>query len=197
MKMRACLVLIAALSPVSLFAGVTMVTQTTRPGCDFRVDKCNTWVSTDPSYFTFQDGIFIHTAPLQGGVGDPTLYNAAFGFKDYGPLHSETVADLLADIRSKLSNCPEVTLAFDEESGEITVHYLKTDCADCDCDFTINIRDVKATDFVWTRTSDNYSPRLGQMELRKFHAMNQKDAQDIQTDLSKIVTINNWSMTTR
>jgi hypothetical protein len=194
---KACLVLMVALSPASLFAGVTMVTQTTLPrvGCDFRVDKCNTWVTTDPSYFHFRDGISI-PGPTDVGPanGDPTLYRASFGFKDYAPLHSETVEDLLVLIRAKLSNCPQVEFSFDEDSGEITVHYLH---ADCDCDWSVNVRDVKASDFVWTRTTDNYSPRLGQMERRQFHAASEQDAQDIRAAFARICVINNWTISSR
>jgi hypothetical protein len=196
MRNRACLVLIAALSPVSLFAGVTMVTQTTLPrvGCDFRVDKCNTWVTEDPSYFHFRDGISIPGPANVGSAnGDPTLYRASFGFRDYAPLHLETVEDLLTLIRAKLSNCPQVELSFDEDTGDITVHYLRTNC-DCDCDWSVNVRDVKAGDFVWTRTTDNYSPRLGQMERRKFHTASQQDAQDIQSAFAQICAINNWTI---
>jgi len=196
MMNKACLVLIMAMSPVSLFAGVTMVTQTTLPPgkCDFRVDKCQTSVATDPSYVHFQDG-----APQSGSTdigsstADPTLCRSSYGFKDYPAIHSETVEELLAAIRAKLANCPEVEISFDEDTGDMTVHYLRTEC-DCDCDWTINIRNVKTSDFVWTRTTVNYSPRLGQMERRKFHAASERDAQDIQSDFARICAINNWTM---
>ena len=171
-----------------------MVTQTTSSkGCDFRVDKCQTEVATDPSYVHFHDGSVHLTQDVTPAIGDPTQCHG-YGFKDYGPTHVVTVDDLLADIRAKLNKCPDVTLTFDEDTGDITVHYLKATC-DCDCDWTINIRDVQATDFVWTRTSDNYNPRLGQMERRKFHTVNEQDAQDIQSDFSQIRSINNWSAT--
>ena len=199
MTMRACLVLMAVLSPASLFAGVTMVTRTTETrGCDFRVDKCNTWVTTDPSDFIFRDGAAIPGPnELGAATGDPTLCRGAYGFKDYPPLHAETVEDLLAQIRAKLSNCPEVSLSYDEDTGYITVHYLVTTCDDCDCDWTINVRNIKSSDFVWKRTKDNYSPRLGQMELRKFHAASEQDAHDIQSAFAGICVINNWTMSTQ
>ena len=195
---KACLVLIAsALSIAPAFAGVTMVTQTTTSSskCDFRVDKCQTEVATDPSYIHFHDGSS-HLGPNDVGAynGDPTRCGARYGFADYASNHVATIDELLADIRAKLNKCPDVTLAFDEDSGDLTLHYLKTDC-DCDCDFTINIRDIQATDFVWTRTHDNYSPRLGQMERRKFHTVSEQDAQDIQSDFGHIRAINNWSVT--
>jgi hypothetical protein len=195
---KACLILIAVMSPASLLAGVTMVTQTTvtTRKCDFRVDKCETAVAVDPSYARFQDGT-THGGPGDVGsaTGDPTLCRSSFAFKDCPPIHSETVEDLLALIRAKLNkvNCPQVELSFDEDTGDITVHYLRTEC-DCDCDWTLNVRDVKTGDFVWVRTTDNYSPRLGQMERRKFHAASEKDAQDIQSAFAGICVINNWRM---
>lgn len=195
---KACLVLIAVMSPAPLLAGVTMVTQTTLPPgkCDFRVDKCQTAVATDPSDFIFRDGPSRPgPADVGPGNGDPTLYRSKFGFKDFAPPRTETVESLLALIRSKLSNCPEVELSFDEDTGDITVHYLHSEC-DCDCDWTVNVRDVKTSDFVWVRTTDNYSPRLGQMELRKFHAASEKDAEDIQSAFAGICAINNWQITT-
>lgn len=198
MMNKVCWILIAsALSAAPLFAGVTMVTKTTMSskGCDFRVDKCQTEVATDPSYVHFHDGSVHLTGDISRFNGDPTQGSGRFGFKDYGPTHVETVEDLLADIRAKLNKCPDVTLAFDEDTGDITLHYLKATC-DCDCDWTINIRDVQAGDFVWTRTSDNYNPRLGQMERRKFHTVSEQDAQDIQSDFSRIRGINNWTVTT-
>jgi hypothetical protein len=196
MMNKACLVLIAVMSPASLFAGVTMVTRTTLPPnkCDFRVDKCQTEVATDPSDFTFRDGAS-RPGPAEVGAanGDPTLCRSSFGFKDFAPLRTETVEGLLALIRAKLSNCPDVELLYDDDTGDITVHYLKTDC-DCDCDWTINVRNVKTSDFVWMRTTDNYSPRLGQMERGKFHAASEKDAEDIQSAFAGICSIHNWTI---
>ena len=198
MMKKACLVLIAsALSVSPALAGVTMATKTTVPSgkCDFRVDHCQTEVATDPDYVHFHDGAS-HPGPSDTGFynGDPTVNRSRYGFKDYANTHIDTIAELLADIRAKLNKCPDVTLCFDEDTGDITLHYLKTNC-DCDCDFTINIRDVQASDFVWTRVSDNYNPRLGQMERRKFHTVNEQDAQDIQSDFAGIRHINNWSVT--
>ena len=188
----------SALSAAPVLAGVTMVTKTTAPSgkCDFRVDKCQTEVATDPDYAHFTDGS-AHLTPKGGDStgNDPSLYRSRYGFKDYPSTHIDTVADLLADIRAKLNKCPEVELFFDEDTGDITVHYLKATC-DCDCDWTVNIRDLQASDFVWTRSADNYSSRLGQMERRKFHAVSEKDAQDIQSDFAGIRSINNWTVST-
>jgi len=175
-----------------------MTTQTTLPPgkCDFRVDKCETSVATDPSYLHFHDGIS-HGASTEVGAatGDPALCRSSLGFRDYPGIHPQTVDDLLALIRAKLNkvNCPQVELSFDEDTGDITVHYVHTEC-DCDCDWTINIRNVKTSDFVWIRTTDNYSPRLGQMERRKFHAANERDAQDIQSAFAGICVINSWTI---
>ena len=103
---KVCLVLFAsALSAAPVFAGVTMVTQTTSSkGCDFRVDKCQTEVATDPSYVHFHDGSVHLTQDVTPANGDPTQSHG-YGFKDYGPTHVVTVEDLLADVRAKLNKC--------------------------------------------------------------------------------------------
>ena len=196
---KTCLVLtivIVAINPASLFAGETMITQTSRPttGCDFRVDKCETSVATDPSTIHFKDGISI-PGPTDVGsaTADPAFYrSSSVVFQDYAPLQQQTVEDLLALIRKKLSNCPEVEFAFDDTTGDITLHYLHSACG---CEWTVNIRDVKADDFVWKRTTDNYSEQLGQMERRKFHCVSERDAQDIESALTRICTINGWQVT--
>jgi hypothetical protein len=191
----ALVAVIVALSPASLFAGETMVTQTTRPpaGCDFRVDKCETSVATDPAYLHFKDGTPPGRADRGAFTGDPALYHSDT-FQDYPTSQQNlSVEDLLALIQKKLSNCPEVELTFDDSTGDITVHYLHSTC-DCDCDWTINIRDVKADDFVSRRTTDNYSERLGQMERRKFHCVSSKDAQDIEGAFHEICAINGWQI---
>jgi hypothetical protein len=195
---KTCFILtaiIVAMNPASLFAGETMVTQTTRPPtkCDFRVDKCETSVATDPSYLRFKDGTPIPgPADISPATGDPGFYCSSYAFQDYqSPTKSPTLEELLALIQKKLSNCPEVEFTFDEDTGDITIHYLHSDC-DCNCDWTINVRNVKADDFVWKRTTDNYSPRLGQMERRKFHTTSEKDAQDIESACAQICAIKNW-----
>jgi hypothetical protein len=199
---KSCFVLIAAIvaiNPAALFAGVTMTTQTTQTSrssanCDFRVDKCETSVAEDPSYIRFKDfPVNAGTLTVSPATGDPTRYHAcAVVFKDLPPPPT-TVEDLLALIEKKLNkvNCPEIQFSFDEDTGDITVRYVHSAC---DCDWTINIRDVKADDFVWKRTKDNYSEDLGQMERRKFHTANEHDAQDIQSALSQICTINAWTI---
>ena len=55
---KACFILIVSMIPASLFAGETMITHTSRTAakCDFRVDKCETSVATDPNYVRFNDG---------------------------------------------------------------------------------------------------------------------------------------------
>jgi len=196
---KSCLVLIAgiiAINPATLFAGETMITPTTRPtaGCDFRVDKCETSVSTDPSYMRFKDGVAINgSTDIGSGTADPAFYrSSSITFRDYAPLQP-TVEDLLALISKKLSNCPEVEFTFDETTGDITIRYLHSAC---NCDWTINIRDVKADDFVWKRTTDNYSEQLGQMERRKFHCVSEKDAQDIESAFNRICAIKGWQITT-
>lgn len=196
---KACFVLLVAMTPASLFAGETMITQTIRPStkCDFRVDKCETSVATDPSYLRFKDGIS-RSGPLDvsPAAGDPGFYVPLDAFQDYPTLQKPpTIDDLLALIRNKLSNCPEVEISFDEDSGDLTVHYLKSTC-DCNCDWTINVRDVKPTDFVWKRTTDNYSPRLGQMERRKFHTTSEKNAQDIESAIAQICALKGWAIQT-
>lgn len=198
MMNKASFALILALCPATLFAGETMVTRTTHTtrttGCDFRVDKCATSVATDPSYIRFKDG----TPPLSRAgtittTGDPTAYKSSFAFADYAAApHQPTVEDLLALIRNKLSNCPEVTVSYDNNTGDITVHYLKTEC-NCNCDWVVNVRSVKANDFVWERTRDNYSPYLGQMERRKFHCTSEQDAQAIESACDQICKINSWT----
>ena len=198
MMNKACLVLIIAMCPATLFAGVTMVTRTTQTTrttrCDFRVDKCETSVATDPCYFHFKDG---RTPLAPVGYldrGDPSYYSQTFIFHDYVAVPRQpTVEELVDLIRSKLSNCPEVAVSYDEDTGDITVHYLKTNC-DCNCDWVVNVRDVKADDFVWQRTTDNYSPYLGQMERRKFHCLSQEDAQKIETACEEICRDNVWPM---
>jgi hypothetical protein len=193
---KACFILIVAMSPASLFAGVTMVTQTTLPStkCNFRVDKCETSVATDTSYVRFKDGTAIPGSTDVGPAnGDPTVDRSDFGYADYSAVHQPTIEELVALIRSKLGNCPEVTVAYDDDSGDITVHYLHATC-DCDCDWVVNVRNVNTDDFVWKRTSDNYSERLGQMERRKFHCASEKDAQDIQSACMRICAINSWAM---
>jgi hypothetical protein len=201
---KSCFVLIVAIvaiNPASLFAGETMITrtsQTTRSTtkCDFRVDKCETSVAEDPSYIHFKDYPTIPgAADVSPATGDPALYHvSSVIFKDYPPPPT-TVEELLALIQEKLNkvNCPLVEFAYDDTTGDITIHYVHSDC-DCDCDWTVNIRDVKADDFVWKRTKDNYSERLGQMERRKFHTANARDAQDIQSAFTQICVINAWTM---
>lgn len=200
MMNKACFVLIVAMCPATLFAGETMVTQTTQTNrtttrCDFRVDKCETSVATDPSYIRFKDGNApISPAGISSASGDPTQYQSSFNFVDYdsGP-QQQTVEELVALIRSKLSNCPEVTVNYDEDTGDITVHYLKS-TGGCNCDWVVNVRSVKADDFVWKRTTDNYSPHLGQMERQKFHCTREQDAQKIELACEQICKINNWTM---
>jgi hypothetical protein len=190
---KACLILMTAMSPVPLLAGVTMVTQTTTTSstCNFRVDKCETSVATDPAYVHYTDGSTISPTGGRSGSGDPTKYETTFTFVDYSIPRQPTVEELVALIRSKLSNCPEVTMAYDADSGNITIHYLNATC-DCNCDWIVNVRNVKNDDFVWKRTSDNYSPHLGQMERRQFHTRSEQDAQAIQTACAQICKINNW-----
>jgi hypothetical protein len=190
---KACFVLIALMSPASLFAGETMVTTHTTSGCDFRVDKCQTSVATDPSYEHYKDGVSTHVGDVTPLSGDPAAHGPAFGFANYTAVHHLTLDELLALIRSKLSNCPEVTVTYDNDTGFITVHYLKSTC-DCDCDWVVNVRNVKANDFVLKRTTDNYSNRLGQMERLKFHCASEADAEDIQSACSRICALNNWTM---
>lgn len=194
---KACLVLIVALSPATLFAGETMVTSPTiRPatGCNFRVDKCDTSVATDSAYVRFKDGT--PPAPAAGtssASGNPSLYKSSFVFMDYSSApQQQTVEELVALIRSNLSNCPEVTVFYDNDSGNITVHYVKS--TSTDCDWVVNVRNVKAGDFVWTRTTDNYSPYLGQMERQKFHCTSEQDAQKIEAACQQICKINSWTM---
>ena len=192
---KACIVLIALMSPASVFAGVTMVTQTALPPgkCNFRVDKCETSVATDPSYIHFKDGQTAGGSTDVGtAIGDPSFDGSRFPFKDFTVVHHPTVEELLAIIRNKLSNCPEVTVGFDEDTGDLTVHYLKSTCG-CDCDWTVNVRNVTEDDFVWKRTTDNYSPRLGQMERRKFHCTSETDAHDIESACAGICTLNEWT----
>jgi hypothetical protein len=193
---KACFVLIFAMSPASLFAGETMITQTVRTTtkCDFRVDKCETSVATDPSYVRFKDGT-TRSGVVEVGTttADPTFYLSFNTFQDYPAQQTPTVEELLALIRQKLSNCPDVEFTFDEDTGDLTLHYVNSTC-DCNCDWTVNIRDVKANDFVWKRTTDNYSPRLGQMERRKFHTTSEKNAQDIESAFAQICAIKGWTI---
>jgi hypothetical protein len=194
MMNKACFVLFVAISSTSLFAGETMVTQTTTTTrstkCNFRLDPCETSVANDPSYFRFKDG----TPPASAGEsslsGSVSSYRSTFTFKDYTP-QPQTVEELLALIRSELSNCPEVTVKYDCDTGDITVHYLNSSCDDCD--WVVNVRNVQADDFVWKRTSDNYSPLLGQMERQKFHCASEQDAQKIESACTDICKINNWT----
>ncbi len=195
---KTCFVLIVAMCPASLFAGETMATHTTirtttSTKCDFRVDKCETSVATDPSYVTFKDGTAPSAADPSTAAADPELYKSSFKFVDYSSSSQETIEELVALIRSNLSNCPEVTFNYDEDSGDITVHYLTATC-DCDCDWVVNVRNVKVDDFVWKRTSDNYSPYLGQMERRKFHTTSEENAQKIELACRQICKINSWAM---
>jgi hypothetical protein len=195
---KTCFLLIVAIvemNSASLFAGETMITHTSPPPtkCNLRVDKCETSVASDSSYVRFKDGTSV---PGPGDVGsataDPTFYRPlATTFQDY-PAPQQTVAELLALIQEKLSNCPEVEFSFDDTTGEITLRYIHSSCG---CEWTINIRDVKADDFVWQRTTDNYSERLGQMERRKFHCASAKDAEDIQSAFTRICVINGWTIT--
>jgi hypothetical protein len=194
MMNKACFVLIALMSPVSLFAGEKMVTETTLPPgkCDFRVDKCETSVAEDPSYLHFKDGKTSGgSTDVSPKTGNPAAYWARFGFADYTVIKHPTVEELVALIRNKLSNCPEVTVNYDDDTGYLTVHYL---AGSCDCDWVVNVRNVTADDFVWKRTTDNYSPRLGQMERRKFHTTSETDAHDIETACAEICSIHNWTM---
>jgi hypothetical protein len=196
MMNKACLALIIAMCPATLFAGVTMVTRTTETtrttgGCNFRVDKCATSVANDPDYFRYKDGNLIGNSPGTGSPGGSgAAYYETFKFRDYAP-QPVTVEDLVALIRSELSNCPEVTVSYDENTGDITVHYLHSACDDCD--WVVNVRNVTADDFVWKRTSDNYSPYLGQMERQKFHTTSEQNAQKIESACEQICKINNWS----
>jgi len=197
MMNKACFVLIVAMCPASLFAGVTMVTQTTTTqttGCNFRVDKCETSVATDPSYVHFEDGTGSSTpAGRSTATGDPTQYKSSFAFADYTYVPAQPKIDeLVALIRNSLSNCPEVTVNYDNGTGDITVHYLAGTC-DC-CDWVVNVRNVTADDFVWKRTTDNYSNYLGQMERQQFHCRSEQDAQKIQSACLQICRINGWAM---
>ena len=172
---------------------VTQTTQTTT-GCNFRVDKCQTSVATDPAYVVFKDGK-APLAPAGSGTAGPGYapYEPPFAFVDFAaPSQQPTVDDLVALIRSNLSNCPEVTVKYDNGTGEITVHYL-TAGKDCDCDWVVNVRDVKADDFVVKRTSDNYSPYLGQMERRQFHCTSEQGAQKIASACEQICKLNGWT----
>ena len=196
---KACFVLIVAIVaiyPASLFAGETMITRTSRPttGCDFRVDKCETSVAKDPSYMRFKDGTSIPgSTDVGSATADPAFYRSSnVTFRDYSP-PQQTVEELLALIREKLSNCPEVEFTFDDTTGDVTLRYLHSACG---CEWTVNIRDVKADDFVWQRTTDNYSERLGQMERRKFHCVSEKDAQDIESAFTQICVIKAWTIST-
>jgi hypothetical protein len=194
---KACFVLIGivAINPASLFAGETMITQTSRPStkCNFRVDKCETSVATDPAYLRFKDGTSIPgPADVGPGKSDPGFYRPSGAFLNYpAPPQTPTIEELLALIEKKLSNCPEVEFTFDDDTGNITLRYVHSDCG---CEWTVNIRDVKASDFVWKRTTDNYSERLGQMERRKFHCVSEKDAQDIESAFTQICAINGWTI---
>jgi hypothetical protein len=196
---RTCFLLvtvIVAIYPASLFAGETMVTQTTRPPtkCDFRVDKCETSVATDPSYVHFKDGTTQSEIEINSASADPACSCSCpsdFAFQDYST-HQPTVEELLDIVRQKLGNCPPVEFTFDETTGDITLHYVNSPCG---CEWTVNIRDVKADDFVWVRTTDNYSEELGQMERRKFHCANAQDAQDIESAFNRICVINGWQIT--
>ena len=195
MMNKACFILMVAMSPATLFAGETMVTETTRPttNCDFRLDKCETTVATDPSYVRFKDGT-PGLAPVGTGTAvSASSYQSSFNFVDYSAPLQPPTEDLADLIQSKLSNCPEVTVKYDDYSGEISVHYLKP-TSKCDCDWALNVRDVKADDFVWVRTSDNYSPYLGQMERRKFHCDSQQDAQKIELACELVCKNNAWAM---
>ena len=191
---KACFVLIVAMCPATLFAGETVVTRsttTTTTRCNFRVDKCETSVATDPDYFRFKDGS-VSTGSVTNGTGSiPTPYRGNFAYVDYGPL-PPTVEELVALIRNKLSYCPEVTVKYDDDSGDITVHYLQSTC-NCNCDWVVNVRNVKSDDFVWTRTADNYSPHLGQMERQQFHCKSEQDAQKIESACEQICKINSWA----
>jgi len=200
MMNKACLVLIVAMCPATLFAGETMVTQTTQTTrtttrCNFRVDKCETSVAIDPDYFHYKNGTLIGGPVSPGGAGaNPAEYEASFTFLNFGP-PPPPVEDLVALIRSNLSNCPEVTIQYNDDTGDITVHYLTSTC-DCNgnCDWVVNVRNVKADDFVWKRTTDNYSPYLGQMERRKFHCTSEQNAQKIESACEQICKLNNWTM---
>ncbi len=194
---KACFVLLIAMSPVSLFAGETMATPSTPPPtkCNFRVDKCETSVDTDPSYMRFKDGTLISGVDSSSATADPAYYQYDdFAFQDFAT-HTPCVCELISLVAKKLSNCPEVELTFCKDSGDITVHYIYS-AGDC-CDWTINIRDVKADDFVAVQTTDNYSNQLGQMERRKFHTASQQDSQDIQTAFAQICAINGWQKQTK
>jgi len=185
------------MGPATLFAGETMVTRTTQTQrtttrCDFRVDKCATSVANDPDYFHFKDGAIIGGSVSIGSASMvPVPYRETFTFVDFAP-QPPTVDDLVALIRNNLSNCPEVTVKYDDDTGDITVHYLNSPCGDCD--WVVNVRNVKADDFVWERTRDNYSPYLGQMERQKFHCTSKEDAQKIQSACEQICKINSWAM---
>jgi len=194
----AFLVLLVAVGSAPLFAGETMVTRTaqttvTTTKCNFRVDKCETSVATDPDYFHYKDGSLIGGPLSSAAAGSPPAeYQPPFKFSNFAP-RPLTIEELIALIRSNLSNCPEVAVTYNEDTGDITVHYLHSTC-DCNCDWVVNVRNVKADDFVWKRTTDNYSPYLGQMERRKFHCFNEQDAQKIQSACVQICRINNWTM---
>jgi hypothetical protein len=196
MMNKACFVLIALMSPVSLFAGEKMVTETTLPPgkCDFRVDNCQTSVAEDPSYLHFKDGKTNGgSTDISPNTGNPAAYWAHFHFRDYTATKHLTVDELLAIIRGKLSNCPDVRVDYDDDTGDLTVHYQTSTCG-TDCDWIVNVRNVTADDFVWKQTTDNYSPRLGQMERRKFHTTSETDAHDIETACAEICSINSWTI---
>jgi len=193
---KACFVLLVAMCPATLFAGETMVTRTqttrTTTTCNFRVDGCETSVAKDPDYFHYKDGALIG-GPISGAAAGsaPGEYEPPFVFLNFSP-QPPTVEELVAQIRSNLSNCPEVTVKYDEDTGDITVHYLHSARNSCNCDWVVNVRNVNGDDFVWKRTTDNYSPYLGQMELRKFHCTSEPEAQKIQSACVQICKINNW-----
>jgi len=201
---KACFVLmvvIVAINPACLFAGETIITHQQRAktevrtvGCDFRIDKCETSVATDPSYMRFKDAPTLPgTADVGAGTADPAFYRSVpFTFKDF-QTPEKTVDELIAFIQEKLNkvNCPQVAFSFDDDTGDINIRYVHSACG---CEWTVNVRDVKADDFVWKRTTDNYSERLGQMERRKFHCVSAQDAQDIESAFTQICVINGWTI---
>ncbi len=199
---KACFVLmvvIVAINPACLFAGETIIihqqpakTEVRTKKCDFRIDKCETSVATDPSYMRFKDYPPSHgSTDVGAATADPAFYRPApFTFKDF-QTPEVTVDELIAFIQEKLNkvNCPQIDFSFDEDTGDINIRYVHSACG---CDWTVNVRDVKADDFVWKHSTDNYSDRLGQMERRKFHCVSGQDAQDIESAFTRICVINGW-----
>lgn len=190
---KTCLGLIVAIvsiNPACLFAQQD-ITPTSR--LTAKPDVTGDYI--DSSYIRFKDYTSAHgsTDTCTGKLPDPALYYPIpirfFPFKDY-PSPQKTAEELILFIQERLNKAGSsmVDLTFDDSTGNIKIHYGQSGRG-----WIINVRDIKPENFVWKKSGDNSSVRLGGMGSRKFNCASEQDAQDIESAFTRICKMNGWT----